>query len=120
MSANDALRTLLDALLDVHRKAYDLREHETAYHALAAAAHAADSLADEDALERIARLSRDELAWIDAHTPEHRLSTESAKKRNHQSIFEQLGMTAMGMRQRLQAERVRQELQRRVDELTAG
>ncbi|HEX6747267.1 MAG TPA: hypothetical protein VF092_08190 [Longimicrobium sp.] len=109
MPIKEAIRPLLEQLLEIQRAAFELREHETAFHALSAAAHAADSLEDMEMLDRIARLSRDELAWLDAHDPRHRLSTESANSRHHHSVFEQLGVTATNMRKRLHAERVRQE-----------
>lgn len=109
MADREQVRPLLDTLLEVHRAAFELGEHETSFHALSAAAHAAESLEDMDALKRIAELSRAELAWLDAHAPDHRLSTRSAEKRRHPSIFEQLAVTATGMRQRIGTDRRREE-----------
>lgn len=109
MAPPEPVRPLLDALLEAHRAAFALGEHEIAHHALAAAAHAAESLEDVAALERIASSSREELAWIDAHDPAHRFSTTSAAARGHASIFEQLAVTARGMRQRIETDRRREE-----------
>ncbi|HEU0055270.1 MAG TPA: hypothetical protein VFQ39_18915 [Longimicrobium sp.] len=105
MTTESPLRTLLGTLLDAHRSAFDLREHATAFHALSAACHAAESLEDLEALSGIHRLALDELAWIDAHDPENRLSTRVAEQRHRQSIFVQLATTAHGMRQRIEADR---------------
>jgi hypothetical protein len=112
MAAREQVRSLLDTLLEVHRAAFDVGEHEVSFHALSAAAHAAESLEDVDALERVAELSRAELAWLDAHAPDHRLSSRSAAERRHQSIFEQLAVTAGGMRQRIGIDRRRDEAAR--------
>lgn len=106
---DEPVRPLLETLLVAHRRAFELREHAVSYHALAAAAHAAESLEDLEALEGVARRSLEELAWIDEHDPGHRLSTASAATRRHPSIFEQLSVTARGMRQRIDADHRREE-----------
>jgi hypothetical protein len=117
MPVNESLRPLLGQLLEIHRSAFEMGEHQVSFHALSSAAHAAEGLEDLDGLEHVAQLSRDELAWLDAHRPQHRLSSASAQRRRHQSIFEQLAITALAMRQRIHAEQVRQDSQRRADEL---
>ena len=109
MSHASELRRFLDQLLELHRETSRLGEHEVAFHALSAAAHAAERLEDVDALEHIASLSRAELASIDANLPQHRHSSRSASQRHHRSIFEQLAVTSTTMRQRLLAERVRRQ-----------
>jgi hypothetical protein len=109
MSHAPEIRRFLDELLKLHRESSDLGEHEVAYHALAAAAHAAERLEDVDALAHIAALSQDELASIDANLPRHRHSSRSANQRHHRSIFEQLTVTATTMRQRINAELVRRD-----------
>jgi hypothetical protein len=110
------LRRILDQLLDLHRESVRLGEHEVAFHALAAAGHAAEGLDDVETLERIASLSREELASIDANLPQHRHSTRSADQRHHRSIFEQLAVTATTMRQRIMAEQVRRDAARKVEQ----
>ncbi|MBV9108805.1 MAG: hypothetical protein JO306_05335 [Gemmatimonadetes bacterium] len=114
------LRRILDQLLELHSETCRLGEHEVAFHALAAAGHAAEVLHDVDTLERIAALSREELALIDANLPQHRHSSRSADQRHHRSIFEQLAFTATTMRQRIMAEQVRREAARRVEQGRAG
>lgn len=103
------LRRFLDQLLTLHGESSRLGEHEVAFHALAAAAHAAERLEDVDALEHVAQLSREELASIDAVLPQHRHSSRSASQRRHRSIFEQLAVTASTIRQRIRAEQVRRD-----------
>jgi hypothetical protein len=107
--AGEPVRPLLETLLAVHREAFELREHAVSYHALAAAAHAAETLEELDALDEVARLGLEELAWIDAHDPGHRLSSASAATRRHPGVFEQLAVTARGMRQRIEADRRRED-----------
>jgi hypothetical protein len=102
------LRPLLDQLLEIHRSAWEIGEHEVAFHALSAAAHAAERLRDEAALTRIAQLSRDELAWLTRHDPGHRMASGIAT-RKHQSMFEQLAITASSMRQRIRGEQLIEE-----------
>lgn len=109
------LGALLDQLLQIHRAAWEMGSHEVAFHALSAAAHAAEDLHDEAALGRIAQLSRDELAWLTRNDPGHRLVTGQAT-RNHQSMFEQLAVVANGMRQRLHADSVVEAARARVAE----
>ncbi len=110
MTDEARLRTLLDRLLDAHREAFELGEHAAAYHALASAAHAAEGLGDAEALEAIGARSLEALAWLDANAPGDRFSTTSAAARGHHSVFQQLSVTATAMRQRLGAERLREEI----------
>jgi hypothetical protein len=96
------LRAILDQLLQVHHAARTLGEHEVAFHALSAAAHAAEHMHDGAALSKVARLSRDELEWLVRNDPRHRMVAGVAT-RNHQSMFEQLALTATAMRQRIES-----------------
>lgn len=105
MSDESLLRPILRTLLDTHHAAFEAREHEVAFHALSAAGHAAESLEDLEALREVERLAVTELAWIDAHQADHRHSTRSAKLRGHRSIFDQLAVTAAGMRTRIESDR---------------
>jgi hypothetical protein len=107
MADREQLIPILRQLLDLHAACAALGEHEIAFHSLSAAAHAAESMADIGMLDRISAMSREELAWLDANDPHHRLSTRSAAARRHQSIFEHLGVTAATMSQRVHAEQVR-------------
>jgi hypothetical protein len=111
------LKSILQQLLEVHDSAFNLGEHAIAFHALSAAAHAAEVLEDLDSLDRVAALSRRELEWIDRNDPANRLSSVSAGKRSHQSIFEQLAVTALTMHKRIAAEHTRRNAAARLEEL---
>jgi len=82
--------TLLDRLLDANRDAFEAAQYEVAFHALAAALHAADDLKDLATLRHVQRTARDQGAWIDAHAPEHRLSPQSAEARRTHTRFSTL------------------------------
>lgn len=108
------LRSLLDQLLQIHRSAREMGSHEVSFHALCAAAHAAQDLGDEEALARVAELSRDELASLGQNDPEHRLAA-GVSTHNHTSVFEQLAVTATAMRQRIHSDRVLEDARARAD-----
>jgi hypothetical protein len=99
-----ALTKLRDRLLQLHAEARAIGEHQVAYHALAAALHAAESLRQYDTLEQVAALAREHGQWIDLNQPKHPLSAQSAAVRGHQSIFEQLVAMCASVRARLKAE----------------
>ncbi|HET7462335.1 MAG TPA: hypothetical protein VFJ82_13865 [Longimicrobium sp.] len=96
------LRSLLRQLLYAHHAARQLGEHEASYHLLSAAAHAAESLSDTATLEHVAELGRGELAWLLKNQPDHRI-VSGITTPGHQSVFEQLAVTATAMRQRISA-----------------
>ena len=99
-----ALAKVRDALLRLHAEAREIGEHQVAYHALAGALHAAESLRQSDVLDQVAALAREHGRWIDQNDPQHPLSSQSASIRGHQSIFEQLAATCAAVRVRLKAE----------------
>jgi hypothetical protein len=98
------LEGLREALLRLHGEAQAIAEHHVAYHALAAAMHAAESMRDSEGLENIAALAREHAGWIDQNDAKHPLSTESAAMRGHHSLFEQLAAMCAAVRARLRAE----------------
>ena len=103
MSAQ-ALIVLRERLLEVHREARALGEHQLAYHALAGVLHAGQSLRELDTCDTVEALAREYARWIDDHEPKHPISSQSASLRGHPSIFEQLATTAAAMRARLKSE----------------
>jgi hypothetical protein len=103
MEDNPGLQRLLTQLLQVHDAAISAAEAAVAYHALAAAAHAADGLQDVDTLDRIVALARADLERLDRDEPSNRLASGPAASRGHLSVFQQLSVTAGGMRQRIAA-----------------
>lgn len=98
--ASPELRSLLRQLLYAHHAARQLGEHEVSFHLLSAAARAAERLADADTLEEVARLSRDELGWLERNQPAHALVSGSATP-EHPGTFEQLAVTATATLQRI-------------------
>jgi hydroxyethylthiazole kinase-like sugar kinase family protein len=98
------LSEVRDALLRLYGEARDIGEHQVAYHALAGALHAAESLRQPDVLDQVAALAREHRKRIDQDDPRHPLSSQSASIRGHQSIFEQLAITCAAVRVRLKAE----------------
>ncbi|HEU4562894.1 MAG TPA: hypothetical protein VFS20_34000 [Longimicrobium sp.] len=107
-----SLRSLLDQLLQIHRSAREMGSHEVSFHVLSAAAHAAQDLGDQEELTHVAELSRDELAWLRRNNPHHRLAAGVATQ-HHDSVFEQLAVTATAMRQRIHSDRVIEEARAR-------
>ena len=84
------LRSLYDRLLALSREAHQSGLHEVAYHALQAAMHAAQGARDGAAVITIADEAREQIAWIDTHSPGHRLSTSSAGKHDHPGVYAML------------------------------
>jgi hypothetical protein len=79
--------TLFVRLLAESREAHAGGQHEVAYHALMAAMHAADDVADLRALEAVSLEAAAQLQHIDRHLPQHRLSTSSASRHVHPGVF---------------------------------
>lgn len=77
-------------LLRLSRAAHAARQHEVAYHALAAALHAADDGGDVHALAEVIREAEAQIGRIDRETPEHRLSTTSAGRHEHAGVYAML------------------------------
>ncbi len=79
---NDALR--------LSRRAMDGGQYAVAYHALAAAMHAAITLGDAVRLSEVVNVAEEQRTWIATHAPGHELSDESARARNSRSLWESL------------------------------
>ena len=95
---------LRSAAFDLFNAARALEQYPVAYHALAAALHAAETLNDQQACRLIERYADECRQWIDLHAPAHRLSSLSAQARGHESIFRQLGVTAQSARLRIESD----------------
>ena len=63
-------------------------EYEAAYHALMSALHLATTLGDEALLTRVAEAAAAQGRVVDALKPVHRLSTQEAQSRGHESVFQ--------------------------------
>lgn len=77
-------------LLAASRDAHQAGLHEAACYALAAAAYAAEDLGDFDALAEILADARAQIAWLDAHVPEHRASTRGSRRLGQPDIYDRL------------------------------
>jgi hypothetical protein len=84
------LRTHYDALVRISQEAFAAGHVEVAYHSLASALHCADAAHDLSRAGEIERLAREQLAWLDANTPTHRLATRSTVARGGRSMYEML------------------------------
>ena len=100
------LQTAAHALFEAARNA---DEYEIAYHALAAALHAAERLDDAAACAEVERLANECRDRIDHEDPGHKLSSTTAHQRGHASIYRQLALTAVSARLRIEANAVRQK-----------
>jgi len=56
--------------------------------------HAASDAGNEGALGEVAGEAEAQIAWIDSHTPGHRLSTISAHHRQHRGMYVVLARVA--------------------------
>jgi uncharacterized protein YecT (DUF1311 family) len=88
------LQELCGDLFDANKRAFAQRQYSVAFHALAAAYHAALALSDIEGLRRVEKLSREQLAWIDENAQHYEHSTESAKTRGHHSVYATLASQA--------------------------
>ena len=95
---------LRSAAFDLFNAARAVDQYEVAYHALAAALHAAASLNDHETCRLIERYADECRQHIDIRAPGHRLSSRSAQSRGHESVFRQLAVTAQSARLRLESE----------------
>ena len=86
--------SLYERLLALSREAHARGQHESAYHALTAAMHAADDAGDIAALVTIRREAEAQITAIDRDAPEHRLSTSSAARHQHPGVYAMLGRQA--------------------------
>ena len=98
------LNALRAAAFDLFNAARRAEQYEVAYHALAAALHAAESLADPETCRVVEQYTDECRQWIDIHAPAHKLSSRSAQARGHESIFRQLGVTAQSARLRIESD----------------
>jgi hypothetical protein len=99
MATHDAsaLRDCYDRLLDISREAVADGHHEVAYHALAAALHAAQDGGDRQRLLHVQATAMEYLTALDAASPGHRLSsTGRASRPNGPNLYAMLARQAGG------------------------
>ena len=78
---------LFERLLAASREAHGHGQYEVAYHALTAAMHFADDMADVQGLAEVGREAEEQIAYIDRVAPGHRLSTRSAARHSHPGVY---------------------------------
>ena len=89
-ASKGGLSDLYRRLLRNNQEAFALGQYDAAYHVLMAAMHCAQTLNDATSLTEIEHIASQQLKWIDTHCPEYPHSTQSASKRGHLSIYENL------------------------------
>jgi hypothetical protein len=99
-----SLSALRGAAFELFNAARAAEQYEVAYHALAAALHAGENLADQETCRLVEQYATECRQWIDVHLPRHKLSSQSAQARGHDSIYRQLTITAQSTRLRLESD----------------
>ncbi len=90
----DDLATAYDQLLEISRRAFAGSHQAVAYHALAAALHAARDLEDQRRLEEIEVVAQEQMRAVDASTPSSPLSTAAATYRGMVPLWVSLARQA--------------------------
>jgi len=101
---DQSLSELRSAAFNLFNAARAVDQYEVAYHALAAALHAAESLNDQETCRLVERCADECRQHIDIRAPGHRLSSRSAQARGHESVFRQLAVTAQSARLRIESD----------------
>jgi hypothetical protein len=86
-AADGEAGTRFDRLMALNGEVFAAGHYEAAYHTLMAASHLAESMGDWTRLVEIARVAGQQQEHIDSLNPAHRLSSQMAKSRGHESIF---------------------------------
>ena len=100
---------MFSQLMAISHETLESGHYETAYHALVAAMHYARDLNDLQSLAQVAPVAKAHQAWIDAHAPKHRMSTQSAVQRYTTTLFNMLAHQAATH------EKIVEQVQRRED-----
>ena len=89
-TSHDEQNDIYSQLMMISEEALVSAYYETAYHALAAAMHYAQSCNDEQRLRLVEQTARKQQDWVDTHAPQHRRSTQSTTKRQGVSLYDML------------------------------
>ncbi len=89
--------TVYQQLLAINSDAHEHASYEVAYHALAAALHAANGDHDEPGVLTVKKLAEEQIEWIDAHDSAHPLASASPRERGHASMYAMLAQQANAM-----------------------
>jgi hypothetical protein len=104
MTRSFSARRTYGQFLKASTAAFGAGQFEVAYHALMAALHCAEGTGDTGRLTEVAQFARETQATIDTTAAAHRLSTQSANTRGHQSLFTVAAVMADAARLRLESE----------------
>ncbi|MBD2306275.1 hypothetical protein H6G17_12210 [Chroococcidiopsis sp. FACHB-1243] len=85
---------IYESLMVLSHQALTSNHYEAAYHMLVAAMHYASDLGDEQYLARVEQEAKAQRNWIDSHTPEHRMSTQSVNKHHGKNLYDMLARQA--------------------------
>jgi cytosine/adenosine deaminase-related metal-dependent hydrolase len=94
MTENNEHSDIYSRLMALSQESLEGGHYETAYHALVAAMHYAQALSDEKRLTKVKTVAKAQQDWINTHAPEHRMSVQSAVKRQGQSLYDVLARQA--------------------------
>ena len=98
MGKVDFANTLYDTAMSMSRAAFAGRHYAVAYHALAAALHAAFDLGDDSRLAEVGQLAGEQDAQLARRDPAHELSAPSAAARGARSLWATLAEDAQRRR----------------------
>jgi len=79
---------IYEQLMALSNQALTSSHYEAAYHMLTAAMHYASDLGNEEYLARVEQEAKVQRNWIDSHTPEHRMSTQSASRHSGKNLYD--------------------------------
>ena len=102
MPASDDIQAMYAQFIALSREAFASGHLEMAYHALAGAMHAARGAGNAGWLAQVEAMASEQLAWVDAHDPDNRLSTISARRRGTQLLWTTLSHEAATSRKMAQ------------------
>lgn len=97
---------LYDSLIQAAETSRQAGVFEVTFHALAAALHCAEALGDPDRLGSVERFGAEMHNQLARHDPDHRISSESAKRRGQTDVFTTLVVHAQSVATRIHASRV--------------
>jgi hypothetical protein len=115
MVSKEDLVDLHDQLIEVSRKALELKQYEVAYHSLQAALHCALEIKDEQLLLCIQLEADRQRAFVDAVSPDHRLSSLKAAERGGNNLYGILAQQAIVYRNQVRQEFRRHELEKLIE-----
>lgn len=90
MTSDSEHGDMCQQLMSISQEALVSGHYETAYHTLCAAMHYAEAVGDEQGLRLVEQTAKEHRDWIDTHSPEHRMSTQSAHQRQGTNMYSML------------------------------